>query len=156
MNAGLDDQSYEQLSRIAPTIAHPPGQPSWFGSWRVQADLIGQATGRTVEMESIVADIDADFAAAVTAHPEFAGEQIVFLQNAFYDGSAVAYQDGLSTEFLTDLGLEIPSVLDEFADAPAAQARIPLEHLAVLDAADVLLWATEGPTDPSGYAKTVG
>lgn len=72
---------------------------------------------------------------------------MVFLQNAFYDGEAIAYQEGLSTEFLTDLGFEIPDVLEDFTSAGEAQAFIPLEQLLVLDDADVLLWATEGPND---------
>jgi iron complex transport system substrate-binding protein len=70
---------------------------------------------------------------------------LVFLQNAFYDGSAIAYQEGLSTEFLTDLGFTVPSSLDEFATE--GQAYIPLEQLSVLDDADVLLWGTENPED---------
>ena len=97
-------------------------------------------------MEAIIADIDAQFAAAADAHPEFAGVQVAFLQNAFYDGNAIAYQDGLSTDFLTDLGFEIPAVLDDF-ESEGGQAYIPLEQLSVLDDADVLLWATESPDD---------
>ena len=33
-------------------------------------------------MEAIIADIDEQFAAAAAAHPEFAGVQVAFLQNA--------------------------------------------------------------------------
>ena len=69
---------------------------------------------------------------------------MAFLQNAFYEGEAIAYQEGLSTDFLTDLGFTIPPVLDDFVhDAEGSQAFIPLEQLSVLDDADVLLWATE-------------
>ena len=71
----------------------------------------------------------------------------IFLQNAFYDGNAIAYQDGLSTAFLTDLGFVIPEELDDFVDDSAAQAFIPLEQLSVLDAAEVLIWATESDGD---------
>ncbi len=145
-NAGIDEASYELLSQIAPTIAHPAGAPLYFSRWDDQSRLIGQALGRADEMEAIIAGIDAQFAEAAAAHPEFAGQQIVFLQNAFYDGSAIAYQDGLSTEFLTDLGFTIPAELDQFA-TPEGQAYIPLEQLGVLDVADVLLWATESPGD---------
>jgi iron complex transport system substrate-binding protein len=76
----------------------------------------------------------------------------VFLQNAFYEGSAIAYQNGLSTEFLTDLGFTIPSEIDEFV-REAEQAYIPLEQLSVLDAADVLLWGTENDEDRSNLEK---
>jgi len=97
-------------------------------------------------MDTVIAGIDEQFAEAAAAHPEFAGVKVAFLQNAIYDGSAIAYQDGLSTEFLTDLGFEIPAVLDDF-ESEGGQAYIPLEQLGVLDESEVLLWATEAPAD---------
>jgi iron complex transport system substrate-binding protein len=145
-NAGIDETSYALLSEIAPTIAHPAGAAAYFSPWDDQARLIGEALGRAGEMDAIIADIDAQFADAAAAHPEFDGTKVVFLQNAFYDGEAIAYQDGLSTAFLTDLGFDVPQELDDFA-TPDGQAFIPIEQLSVLDAADVLLWATETPSD---------
>ena len=144
-NAGLDDESYGKLTAIAPTIAHPKDAPLYFSPWDDQFRLIGAALGQDAETTEIIDDIDAQFAAAREAHPEFAGQQAIFLQNAFYDGSAIAYQKGLSTDFLTDLGFDVPSELDAFATE--GQAFIPLEQLSVLDNADVLLWATEAPAD---------
>lgn len=145
-NAGLDEESYALLSDIAPTVAHPAGAPLYFSPWDDQARLIGRALGREARMDEIIADIDERFATAAAEHPEFAGTSIVFLQNAFSEGEAIAYQDGLSTAFLTDLGFTIPDEIDAFA-TPDGQAYIPLEQLDVLDTADVLLWATEAPGD---------
>lgn len=144
-NAGIEDDSYAKLTAIAPTIAHPADAPLYFSPWDDQARLIGAALGRSDEMEAIIADIDAQFADAAAAHPEFDAVSAVFLQNAFYDGNAIAYQEGLSTDFLTDLGFTIPAVLDDFATD--GQAYIPMEQLAVLDDAEVLIWGTEGPED---------
>jgi iron complex transport system substrate-binding protein len=144
-NAGLDDASYDTLSEIAPTIAHPEGAPLYFSPWDDQARLIAAALGRTDEMEQIIEDIEGSFAEARAEHPEFEGVSAVFLQNAISDGNAIAYQEGLSTKFLTDLGFTIPAVLDDFATE--GQAYIPLEQLSVLDEADVLLWGTEAPGD---------
>jgi iron complex transport system substrate-binding protein len=73
----------------------------------------------------------------------------IFLQNAFYDGNAIAYQEGLSTDFLTDLGFVIPAVLDDFA-TEGGQAYIPMEQLSALNEGDVLIWGTEGPEDRAG------
>ena len=92
--------------------------------------------------------VHARFDEAAAAHPEFADASVVFLQNAFYEGQAIAYQDGLSTAFLTDLGFTIPPSLDPFGGKDlAGQAHIPLENLSVLNDGDVLLWATEAPED---------
>ena len=104
-------------------------------------------------MEAIIADIDAQFAAARRRAPRVRRAQpIVFLQNAFYDGAAIAYQDGLSTEFLTDLGFTIPAELDDF-EPEGGQAYIPLEQLGVLDDADVLLWAHRVARRPDARSR---
>lgn len=147
-SAGIDEASYKTLSAIAPTIAHPKDGPAYFAKWDDQARLIAKAVGKSAEMDEIIAAIEADFAAAAKAHPEFAGKKAIFLQNAFYDNQAIAYQDGLSTKLITDLGFIIPKELDAFAsDTATAQAFIPMEQLGVLDEADVLVWATEGGED---------
>jgi iron complex transport system substrate-binding protein len=154
VNAGIDEGVYDQLSAIAPTIAHPEGAEAYFSRWDDQARLIGEAVGKADEVEALIEDVESQFAEAAAAHPEFDGTSIVFLQNAFYDGEAIAYPDGLSTAFLTDLGFTIPSELAPFdSDAEGAQAFIPLEQLPVLDVADVLLWATEKPEDRTNLEK---
>ncbi len=147
-NAGLTPETYDQLTDIAPTIAHPAGEEGYFSPWDQQTLMIGAAVGRAEEAQKLIDGIRAQFAAAAADHPEFAGQQAIFLQNAFYDGEAIAYQEGLSTQFLTDLGFEIPDELDSFVtDAEGSQAFIPLEQLSVLDAGDVLIWATENDRD---------
>jgi iron complex transport system substrate-binding protein len=144
-NAGLDRQSYDRLSRIAPTIAHSGKFTEYFEPWDVQAIAAGTALGKKPQVTELVADVKKKFADARAAHPEFTGKKAVFLQNAFYNGNAIAYQDGLSTDFLTDLGFVVPKELDRFQGE--GQAEIPLEQLDVLNTADVLLWGTEKPAD---------
>ncbi|QJY47294.1 iron-siderophore ABC transporter substrate-binding protein [Pseudonocardia broussonetiae] len=147
VNAGLDQASYDRLSAIAPTVAQPTDGPSNFAPWDAQTLIVGQALGRADEAQALITGIKDRFAAEAAAHPQFAGVPAVFLQAPYYDGSAIAYQDGLSTEFLTDLGFVVPSEIDRFApEGDTAQAYIPLENLGVLDSADVLLWATEDTT----------
>ena len=108
----------------------PTGAEGYFSPWHDQTLMIGQALGKEAEAQALVDDVDEQFAAAAAEHPEFAGTRAVFLQNAFYDGQAIAYQEGLSTEFLTDLGFEIPTELDPFVqEAEGSQAYIPLEQL---------------------------
>jgi iron complex transport system substrate-binding protein len=148
LNAGLDDESYGRLAQIAPTVAHPSGAEGYFSAWRDQTRLIGQAVGRSGEADAVIGEIDELFASAAEDHPEFEGTSVAFLQNAYYEGQAIAYQEGLSTDFLTDLGFTIPGVLDEYVrQAEGSQAFIPLERLSVLDEADVLLWGTENAED---------
>jgi iron complex transport system substrate-binding protein len=148
-NAGLTEEDYATLSAIAPTIAHSGDYEVYFEPWDIQAMAIGRALGREDQAAELVGDIKQRFADEAAAHPEFAGTSAVFLQNAVYEGSLIAYQDGLSTDFLTDLGFVVPKSLDPYASAAdgGGQAFIPLEQAAVLDDADVLVWGTETPAD---------
>lgn len=148
VNGGVDEAGYAQLSGIAPTVAQPEGVTEWFGPWDELTRQIGDAVGLVDEAEALIDGIDARFADARAAHPEFEGTPVAFLQNTYYDGEAIAYQDGLSTKFLTDLGFVIPSSFDEFAsDVSGGQAYIPTERLEVLNDADLLIWATESDAD---------
>ena len=92
---------------------------------------------------------------AAAANPGFAGKKAIFLQNAVYDGNLIAYQKGLSTEFLTDLGFAIPAEIDPFVKE-GEQAYIPVEKISVLNAADVLVWGTEKDSDRVALEKVPG
>jgi iron complex transport system substrate-binding protein len=145
-NAGLDQGQYDRLAAIAPTVAQPVGGPSYFAPWDQQTVLIGQALGKGAEGQALVDGIKKRFADAAAANPGFAGTPAIFLQAPYYEGKAIAYQDGLSTDFLTDLGFTVPADIKPFAQAQGEntpQAYIPIENLGVLNSAKVLLWATE-------------
>ncbi|WP_246186758.1 iron-siderophore ABC transporter substrate-binding protein [Microlunatus speluncae] len=142
-NAGLSSADYARLSEFAPTIANRGGFDSDnFEPWTVQTELIGNAVGKAAETTKLITDLRDRFARAAADHPQFAGKKAVFLQAPYYEGKAIAYQDGLSTAFLTDLGFVIPPVINEYA-TDGGQAQIPVEKLDILDEADVLVWATE-------------
>ncbi|WP_080737361.1 ABC transporter substrate-binding protein [Rhodococcoides fascians] len=153
-NAGLTADTYDTLSDIAPTLAQSDASTAYFEPWDVQAEKIGRALGQKTEVDALIDGVNQKFADAAAAHPEFAGKKAIFLQNAFYEGKAIAYQDGLSTDFLTKLGFAIPDDIDAYVPADgSAQASIPLENLSVLNVADVLIWGTEGPGDRAQLEK---
>ncbi|MDI9897167.1 ABC transporter substrate-binding protein [Rhodococcus sp. IEGM 1381] len=153
-NAGLTADTYDTLSDIAPTLAQSDTSTAYFEPWDVQAEKIGRALGQKTEVDALIDDVNQKFADAAAAHPEFAGKNAIFLQNAFYEGKAIAYQDGLSTDFLTKLGFTIPDDIDAYVPADgSAQASIPMENLSVLNVADVLIWGTEGPSDRAQLEK---
>nr|WP_314142457.1 ABC transporter substrate-binding protein [uncultured Rhodococcus sp.] len=153
-NAGLTEDTYDRLSDIAPTLAQSDASTAYFEPWDVQAEKIGRALGKKTEVDALIDGVNQKFADAAAAHPEFAGRKAIFLQNAFYEGKAIAYQDGLSTDFLTELGFVIPDDVDAYVPADGGgQASIPLENLSVLNAADVLIWGTESPGDRAELEK---
>ena len=131
------------MTKIAPTIANSGKYDSdWFEPWPTQTVMVGKALGKEAQAQKLVDDLTERFADEAAAHPQFAEVPAIFLQAPYYEGNAIAYQDGLSTDFLTDLGFVIPKELDAFA-SDEAQAYIPVEKLDVLDAGEVLIWATE-------------
>lgn len=155
LNAGMEKDDYAKLAKIAPTLAHPKGSSAWFSAWPGILGPIAEAVGRVEEGARVRADVEGRFSAAAKAHPEFAGKKAIFLQNAVYDGSLIDYQKGLSTEFLTDLGFDIPSEIDPYVKE-GEQAYIPVEKISVLNAADVLVWGTEKDADRTALEKVPG
>ncbi|HEY5784351.1 MAG TPA: ABC transporter substrate-binding protein, partial [Microlunatus sp.] len=108
-NAGLTKDVYASLTKIAPTIANSGKYASdWFEPWPTQTVMVGKALGKEVEAQRLVEELTKRFADEAAAHPQFAGVPAIFLQAPYYEGNAIAYQDGLSTDFLTDLGFVIP------------------------------------------------
>ena len=154
-NAGMEKADYTKLSKIAPTIPHAKAGAAWFAAWPDLLAPIAQAVGKVTEGEQIKASVRQKFAEAAAANPGFAGKKVIFLQNAVYDGNLIAYQKGLGTEFLTDLGFAIPSEIDTYVKE-GEQAYIPVEKISVLNAADVLVWATEKDADRAALEKVPG
>ena len=155
LNAGVTKSDYGKLSKIAPTIPHSNAKEPWFGPWPQMLAAIAQAVGKSAEGKQLEASVKQKFADAAAANPAFAGKKAIFLQNAVYDGNLIAYQKGLGTEFLTDLGFDIPSEIDAYVKE-GEQAYIPVEKISVLNSADVLVWGTEKDADRAALEKVPG
>ncbi len=145
-NSGMKKADYEKLSALAPTIAAAPGGTDYFSPWDEQVELIAQALGKPEQGRALVEDVRRRFADAAEAHPELSGKTISFNQNGFYDGLIYSYPDGLNTEFLTYLGLEIEPRVTALRDRAGEQVGISAERLDVLDS-DIALFATEQRRD---------
>lgn len=132
-NAGLDRDTYTRLSNVAPTIAQA-GQDAFFEPWKAQATAIGAAVFKHDQMQQLIADIDTRFTTLGSETPAFTGKRALLLQGSLDDGGLVTTPAGWRTEFLTQLGFEIPEV----------DATVPRDRMAeVLGGADVLIWAAD-------------
>ncbi len=144
-NAGLDQDTYDKLSKIAPTIAQS-GQEAFFEPWKDQAAAIGQAVFKFDEMAGLVKGVDDKFTAVGTNNAGFSGKKVLLLQGTFVDDNAVATVAGWQTEFLSQMGFVVPDNINAFARDH--RAYIPRDKMvSVLDAADVLVWMTESDDD---------
>lgn len=134
-NAGVDADTYRQLSEIAPTVPQS-GRSSgdaFFEPWQTQASAIGKAVHQAQRMQTLIEGVDAAFADVAAAHPGFTGKKVLLLAGRLDHGDLAA-STGWRTAFLARMGLTL-------ADAPAV-----IEHDRIgstLGGADVLIWTTE-------------
>ena len=150
-NAGLDEESYELLSDDRADDRPPRGRAaatSRRGTTR-PASSARRSAGPT-RWTAIIADIDAQFAAAAAAHPEFDGaprrvpaERVLRRRRDRVPGRP---EHGVPDR----PRLRRSRPCSTTSQTEGGQAYIPLEQLSVLDDADVLLWATESPDDRDG------
>ncbi|MBS9533347.1 ABC transporter substrate-binding protein [Mycobacterium sp. M1] len=132
-NAGVDADTYRQLSAIAPTLPQTDGD-AFFEPWKVQADAIGRAVHQAHQMQTLIDGVDAKFADAATAHPGFRDKRALLLHGRLDRGNATV-STGWRSTFLTQLGLSVPDIA----------AVIEHDRLrSALSAADVLIWTTGG------------
>jgi iron complex transport system substrate-binding protein len=136
MYSGLTKESYDTLSKIAPTIAQSKGTNDFGASWDDVTLTLGKALGKQAEAEKVVADLNARFADVIAKHPNFKGATGLMAMN--YEGSFVYGPQDPRSRLLTSLGFKLPDDLaavtgDEFG------VNISKERTDLLDT-DVLVW----------------
>lgn len=139
--SALTEDEYATLSQIAPTVAQP-GEYIDFGiPWTEQMRRIGQALGQADRADEIVAEVEARFDDARTAHPEFEGTPLVL---AAAEGTEqYVYGSGdLRTQFFTALGFRTPAEIDELA-GDVFFAQIDREQLTLLDQDALVVYGDE-------------
>lgn len=141
-NAGLTQEQYDTLSRVAPTVTSVPGSEEYFSSWQDQTRQIAKAVGRSAAGQTLIDRVEQRYADVKAAHPEYAGLTATFSQGAPYNGLLYVYPDGVNTDFLTELGFTITPGLEKFQPTPGLQAEIPAENVDAIDA-DVIVFASE-------------
>lgn len=140
VSAGLDQQEYDTFSRIAPTIAHPPGANPFQVAWQDATRLIGTALGRAAEADRMVADLEARFATVRGQYPQFEGRKAaIAAASSTGAGYFVWTSQDSRGRFLTSLGFTVPADFDELA-GDNFYADISNERLGMLDENDVVGW----------------
>jgi len=77
INETVDQKTYDRLSQIAPTVVQSADYPDEETPWNVQLLTTGKALGREDQAQKLVDQVNAKFAEAKAAHPEFAGKKLV-------------------------------------------------------------------------------
>jgi iron complex transport system substrate-binding protein len=150
-NAGVDQDTYHKLSAIAPTIPQS-GPDAFFEPWKDQAAAIAQAVFKADDMKALITVVNDKFVTAGKNNSQFSGRKVLLLQGTFVEDSVVATLPGWRTDFLTQMGLVIPDSINPFA-RDDHRAFVPRNQaVAVLGAADVLIWSTESDDDQGALA----
>jgi len=145
VNAGVDADTYQKLSAIAPTVPQSDGD-AFFEPWKEQATAVGQAVFQADQMKSLIDTVDKQFTDVAQKNPQWKGKKALLMQGAFWQGTVVATLAGWRTDFLNQMGLVISDSIKPFGGDH--RAVIPRDQIkAVLDSADVVIWTTESPDD---------
>src|SRR5687768_4653152 len=73
VNAGLEQKTYDQLTKIAPTIGTPKGGTQYFSPWDQQVELVAKALGMPEKGAEVIQGVKDSYAKVAAEHPEFAG-----------------------------------------------------------------------------------
>lgn len=138
-----DQDRYNTLSQIAPTIGLPDGSDNYTTSMEDQVTMVAAALGESEKGAALIADIDTKFADAAAAHPEFAGKTITV--GAFSGTGYGAYiADSGRVQFMKKLGFVQNPTIDSI---PAQGFSVPIsrEQLNLMDADMIVVFPINNP-----------
>ena len=128
-----DQERYDLLSQIAPTIGVPEGGEAFLTNQEQQVTMIAAALGRPDAGRKLLDDLDARFAAVRDAHPDWRG-LTVSAATRFGDTWGGYVEGEGRLEFLKQLGFtQNPMIADLGADG-GFYAEVSPERLELFDA----------------------
>jgi iron complex transport system substrate-binding protein len=129
-----DEDRYEKLSSIAPTVGVPEGATSYLTSMEQQMELVSTALGLVDEGEQLLAEVDAAYEEAAAAHPEWKGETIAAATKTS-EGWGAYIEGSERVSFLERLGfVQSPDIAALPANSGGFSVDISSEQLDLLDA----------------------
>lgn len=127
-----EQERYDRLSGIAPTIGPPEGGDSYLTTMDQQVTMVAQALGREDEGTQQLADLNAKFAAAREADPGFAGKTVT-VASRDANGWGAYIKGTERVQFMEDLGFVQSPTIDAL-EPEGFSVPISAEQLNDLDA----------------------
>lgn len=135
-----DEDRYERLSEIAPTIGVPEGGEKYLATQEQQIDMISTALGVPEKGEALVAEIEAAYADAAEAHPEWAGKTVTVSAKTS-EGWGAYIEESSRVQTLEKFGfVQNPAVDALPANSGGFSVSISSEELGVMDADVVIVF----------------
>lgn len=145
-NAGVDADTYQKLSAIAPTIPQS-GADAFFEPWQTQAAAIGAAVFQDDTMKNLIKAVNDKFTQVGADNQQFKDKTAILLEGRLWDNAVIATLPGWRTDFLNQMGFAPPDGIKSYG-RDDHRAVIPVDQAAsALDGADVLIWTTESDED---------
>jgi iron complex transport system substrate-binding protein len=127
-----DQERYDRLAEIAPTIGVPKGGDSYLTSSEQQVQMIAKALGKEAEGEQLLKDVEAAFEKAKGEYPQFADKTVTV--GSYTSEGWGAYVSGDSrVDFMTKLGFTNKEEIEKQANG-AFYVKVADEQLELLDA----------------------
>lgn len=142
INAGLKKADYEKLSQLAPTVAQSGSYVDFGMPWDEQTMLVGKALGREEQAQKVVDEVKAKFEQFRADHSQFEGQTAIMAYGGPDGYGAYTTQDTRS-RFLSDMGFETPTEVDEIAGEGAFFAQFSQEQFRLMDRDLVFMYGTE-------------
>jgi iron complex transport system substrate-binding protein len=138
--SGITKKEYAALSKLAPVIAQPRGEPDYGSSWQEETLTAGKAVGKPDAAQKLVDETEKLVAGAAAEHPELKGKTAAIV--ADYQGVFVYGPKDVRSRLLEELGMRYPSaLLDAFPKQFGGQ--LSDEKIDALDVG-VLVWFADG------------
>lgn len=130
--SAADEDQYNKLSQIAPTVYAPEGTADYATAWDVQITQVAQALGEEDAGAELIESVTGSIQEQAEAHPEFSGKTAV-TGTKFGDQYGAYIAGDFRWDLLADLGFEQnPPVLD--ATPTGFYVALSAEQVSALDA----------------------
>ena len=135
-NSSGEQERYDRLSEIAPTVGVPEGGDNYLTTMDQQVDLVAEALGKEDEGKSLLDDLDQTFEDAAKDHPEFDGKSVTVAAKTS-EGWGAYVEASSRVQVMERFGFTQSLKIDE-SKAEGFSVPVSEENLETMDA-DVLL-----------------
>ncbi|HMR50361.1 MAG TPA: iron-siderophore ABC transporter substrate-binding protein [Arachnia sp.] len=130
--SGADEDVFNRLSEIAPTVYAPEGTADFGTAWDVQVNQVAQALGLEDEGQAVIESVSAVIDEQAAAHPEFQGVTAV-TGTKFGDQYGAYIAGDFRWDLMESLGfVQNPPVLD--LEPSGFYVALSAEQISALDA----------------------
>lgn len=152
IDTAMTRNEYDQLSRLAPTIAPPAGSIDYGASWQQDLQMVGDALGKRARADKLQAQVEGQIRQVAAEHPEWLGKKAI--NATLSDGAFYVYgPKTANSQLFAQLGFAFPPALADVAGGDDVGGSLSFERADLLDI-DLILWDYHADADRRAIAST--